>query len=104
MVLSACGGGTPATEVPTEEPAPVTEAPAATEAPTATEAPAAEPKTITIGFQQEPTALYPQCSNMTFAVWVGQMTNPGMWTWDGNNQPIMELAESMPSTADGTIS
>ena len=103
MVLSACGGGA-ATEAPaTEAPPPATEVPA-TEAPTATEAPAAEPKTITIGFQQEPTSLYPACSNMTFAVWVGQMTNPGMWTWDGDNQPIMELAEAMPSTADGTIS
>jgi peptide/nickel transport system substrate-binding protein len=41
---------------------------------------------------------------MTFAVWVGQMTNPGMWTWDGNNQPIMELADKMPNIADGSIS
>jgi len=94
LVLAACGGAPEATE------AAATEAPGAE----ATEAAAAEPKTITIGFQQEPTSLYPQCSNMTFAVWVGQMTNPGMWTWDGNNQPIMELAEAMPSVADGTIS
>jgi hypothetical protein len=70
---------------------------APTTAPEPTAAP--EPKTITIGFQQEPTSLYPKCSNMTFAVWVGQITNPGVWTWDGDNQPIMELAETMPNTA-----
>jgi peptide/nickel transport system substrate-binding protein len=100
MVLAACGGG--ATDVPATD---VPVAPVVTEPPVvATEPPAAEPKTITIGFQQEPTSLVSKCSNMTFANWVGQMTNPGLWTWDADNQPIMEAAESMPSTTDGTIS
>ncbi|HKZ69718.1 MAG TPA: peptide ABC transporter substrate-binding protein [Anaerolineales bacterium] len=104
IALTACGApATTAAPAATQPPAAATQAPAATAVP---EQPTAvpEPKTITIGFQQEPTALYPKCSNMTFAVWVGQLTNPGLWTWDGNNQPIMELAESMPNTADGSIS
>ncbi len=110
MVLAACG--TPAaTEAPATE-----EAPAATEAPTTEEAAACEPagtepvafpdggKSVTGAFDQEPDAVVPYFSNMSFAIWVTQLTLAGLGEWDDEGNFIPELAVEVPTTENGGVS
>lgn len=108
VLVSACGAPA-APAAPTS--APAAEAPAATEAPAApapTEAPAAEPaagaKTVTLGFQQEPSAMNPWFSSQTFAFWASWLVNVGLWHYDENDAPVLELAAELPTGANGGVS
>ncbi|MEK6751651.1 MAG: peptide ABC transporter substrate-binding protein [Chloroflexota bacterium] len=96
MVLAACGGGTeaPATEAPAGE---------ATEAP-ATEAPAAEPKVATGAWSQEPDNIVPYYTQMSYAIWIVQLTLVGLAEWDDQGSFVPELAAEIPSAANGGVS
>ncbi|MCL5995034.1 MAG: ABC transporter substrate-binding protein [Chloroflexi bacterium] len=113
LVLTACSGTTP-TSAPTtasQETAPTgveTEAPQATEAVAATEVPAAapqgEPKQVTIGWYQEPSAVVAIYSSQTFVAWLGEITNVGLWNYDENEKVVLELADKFPDASNGGIS
>jgi peptide/nickel transport system substrate-binding protein len=111
MVLAACAPQQ--TEVPATEP-PATE-PAATEA--ATEAPAActpagtEPipfpdggKTVTGAWDQEPDSIVPYFSQMSYAIWITQLTLAGLGEWDEGGNFVAELAAEVPSADNGGVS
>jgi len=113
FVLTACG--TPATEVPAPTEAPA--APAATEAPAAPEAPAAcapvgtEPiafpdggKSATGAWTQEPDNITPYYTQMSYAVWIAQLTSIGLAEWDENGDFVPELAAEVPSAENGGVS
>lgn len=124
MVLSACGGAATATEAPVATQPPATDAPAATEAPAGTEAPVAtdapaactepagtEPiafpdggKSVTGAFDQEPDSLVPYFSQMSFAIWLTQLTLAGLAEWDAENNLVPELAAEIPTAENGGIS
>lgn len=114
MVLAACGGATP-TEVMTEEPAVATDAPttapttAPTEAacvPVGTEAIAFpdDGKSVTAAFDQEPDAVVPYFTQMSFAVWVTQLTLVGLGEWDDKGTFVPELAAEVPTAENGGVS
>jgi len=96
MALAACGGGTAATQAP---------ASGATEAPvSATQAPSAEPKIATGAWSQEPDNIVPYFSNMSYAVWIAQLTLVGLAEWDDKGNYVPELAAEVPSTENGGVS
>jgi peptide/nickel transport system substrate-binding protein len=104
MILAACGA--PATEAP----------PAATEAPATEEAAACEPagtepiafpdggKSVTGAFDQEPDAIVPYFTQMSFAIWVTQLTLVGLGEWDENGAFVPELAVEVPTADNGGVS
>lgn len=59
---------------------------------------------ITVAFYQEPNTLVLYFSNQTFTYWASGLYNPGLWTFDDKAQPVLELADQYPSTANGGIS
>jgi len=110
MILSACGGT--ATEAPATE-APATEAPTAvaTEAPAACAPAGTEPiafpdggKSVTGAFDQEPDSIVPYFTQMSFAVWVTQLTLVGLAEWDDQSNFVPELAAEIPTTENGGVS
>lgn len=107
MVLAACG--TPATDAPATEPA-ATEAVVATEevvmGPVGTE-PIAFPdggKSVTGAFDQEPDAIVPYFTQMSFAIWVTQLTLVGLGEWDDTGAFVPELAVEIPTADNGGVS
>jgi peptide/nickel transport system substrate-binding protein len=112
MVLAACGGAPEATEAAPAE----TEAPAATEEVAATEEavmgpvgtePIAFPdggKSVTLAYDQEPDAVVPYFTQMSFAVWVTQMTLVGLGEWDADTNFVPELAVEVPTAENGGVS
>jgi len=102
MVLTACA---PATEPPAAPPVEDTEAPPpATEAPAPTEAPPAAPKTVTMTFFEEPDTLNSAYSGMWYAMLAYNMFNPGLWLYDNNLEPSLEMAAEFPTKGNGLIS
>lgn len=109
VVLAACGGAP--TEAPaTEAPAAATEAPVATEeavmGPAGTE-PIAFPdggKSVTGAFDQEPDAVVPYFTQMSYAVWVSQLTLVGLGEWTDDGTFVPELAAEIPSADNGGVS
>ncbi len=103
MVLSACGPQ-------------ATEAPAATEAPPATEAAACSPagtepiafpsdgKSVVGAWDQEPDNIIPYYTQMSYAVWIAQLTEVGLGEWDENGNFVTELAAEVPSADNGGVS
>lgn len=92
--LAACAA--PAPPVAEEE------APEAAE-----EAPAAEPtepKAITMTFFEEPDSLNDMYSDMWFAGLAMDLFNPGLWYWDDNLEPSLEMAAEFPTKENGLIS
>lgn len=105
FVLAACGGA--ATEAPaTEAPPAATEAPVAACAPAGTEPIAfpADGKSVTGAYDQEPDAIAPYFTQMSFAVWVTQLTLVGLGEWDEAGNFVPELAVEVPSAANGGVS
>jgi len=109
MVLAACGSPAPATEPP----APATEPPvSATEPPAAScEAAGTEPipfpdggKTVTGAWDQEPDSIVPYFSQMSFAIWVTQLTMVGLAEWDDQSNFVPELAAEIPTLENGGVS
>ena len=101
LLLSACGGQTPAaTAAPA---AAATDAPAAV-ATTAPAAPATGGKTATFIFTQEFDNLNPAYTNMWFSAITQQLWNCWVWNFDDKNAPIPVLVKEMPSAANGGVS
>ncbi|MEN9563152.1 MAG: hypothetical protein RIR73_1396 [Chloroflexota bacterium] len=111
MVLAACGGAPEATEAAPAE----TEAPAATEAAATEEAmmgpagtePIAFPdggKSVTGAWSQEPDNIVPYYSQMSYAVWISQLTLVGLGEWDAEGNFVPELAADVPTGENGGVS
>jgi peptide/nickel transport system substrate-binding protein len=64
----------------------------------------AEPKAITMTFFEEPDTLGYQYSNMWFAGLAMDLFNPGLWFWDNNLEPSLEMAAEFPTKENGLIS
>ncbi|NWG32828.1 MAG: peptide ABC transporter substrate-binding protein [Chloroflexi bacterium] len=98
MALSACGGKT------AETPA----APAQPEAPSPTQSAAPESPTFsgtaTITFTQEPDSLNPLYTTMFFSGITRDFWLKGMWSFDDDNNPVLELAAEVPSAENGGLS
>ena len=110
MVLAACGGAAPATEVPPAitEPAEATEPaatePAATEPPAATAAPTGDKKVATFSWTQEFTTLNPLYATGWFTTITKQFWNCYAWLYDDKNVPFPYLVTEMPTAENGGIS
>ncbi len=99
VVLAACGGGAaaPATDAPAGE---ATDAPAAaTEAPVST-----EPKSATGAWSQEPDNIIPYFTQMSYAIWIAQLTMVGLGEWDDQGNFVAELAADVPTAENGGVS
>src|SRR5689334_16322234 len=100
LILAACGGGNaaatqaPATEVPATA-APVTSGP-----PEGSFVPFPDGgKTVTGAWTQEPDNVVPYYTQMSYAVWIAQLTLVGLGEWDDKGNFVAELAAEVP-TAD----
>jgi peptide/nickel transport system substrate-binding protein len=99
MILAACGGAAPATDEP-----PSVSEPGATE-PAATEPSVGEfSGTATITFTQEPDNLNPLYTEMFFSAITRDFWLKGLWSFDDNNQPVLEIASEVPSVENGGLS
>ncbi len=95
LVLSACGGGTAATEAPAgQEPVAATEAPAV----------AADKKVATFIFTQEFDNLNPLYTNQWFTGITYQIWSCYAWNYDDQNNPVPVLVKEMPTAENGGIS
>jgi peptide/nickel transport system substrate-binding protein len=107
LILTACGGGPPATE----QPPVVTEPPAATE-PAATEPAATEPATeppaaagvAIITYVQEQTNLSPLYETKWFTAIATDFYLKSLWSFDPDGNPVPEIAAEVPSAENGGFS
>ncbi|MBN1483230.1 MAG: hypothetical protein JXA37_00785, partial [Chloroflexia bacterium] len=90
MVVGACG----AEPTPDVQP---TSATAATAVP-------AQPKILTMTFFEEPDTLNPLYSSMWYAGLAMDLFNPGLWYWDDELLPSLEMAAEFPTRDNGLIS
>ncbi|MEK7276382.1 MAG: ABC transporter substrate-binding protein, partial [Chloroflexota bacterium] len=121
MVLAACGGA--ATLPPLEPNAGATKAAADLAATQAAAAGApVEPagcaeaagtgavefpsggKTVTGGWDQEPDSIVPYFTQMSYAIWITQLTLVGLGEWDDNGSFVPELAAEVPTADNGGVS
>jgi len=61
-------------------------------------------KSVTGAFDQEPDAIVPYFSQMSYAIWMTQMTLAGLGEWDAEGNFIPELAAELPSADNGGVS
>jgi peptide/nickel transport system substrate-binding protein len=94
LVLSACGGGTVATQAPAQSGGGTS----------ATEAPAVDKKVATFIFTQEFDDLNPLYTNQWFTGITYQMWSCYGWNYDDQNNPVPVLVKEMPTTENGGIS
>ncbi len=99
VLLAACGPAAtpapPAIELPTAAaPPPLTPTPP----------PPAVPKAITMTLFEEPDNLNRAYTNMWYALLVYNIFNPGLWLWDDNLEPSLEMAAQFPTKENGLIS
>jgi peptide/nickel transport system substrate-binding protein len=97
--LVACTPSEPAEPVAaaTDTPAPAP--------PTDTPVPApSEPKSVTMTFFEEPDSLNASYSGMWFAGLAIDLFNPGLWYWDDQLEPSLEMAAEFPTKENGLIS
>ena len=59
---------------------------------------------MTGAFDQEPDSIVPYFSQMSFAIWVTQLTLAGLAEWDDQSNFVPELAAEIPSTENGGVS
>jgi len=111
MALASCG------PTPTATPA-VTQPPEATKPPEATQPPEAactpvgtEPipfpsggKSVTGAWSQEPDNIVPYYTQMSYAIWITQLTLVGLGEWDENGAFAAELGAEAPSAENGGVS
>lgn len=80
LILAACGGGGGGASEPTFS------------------------GTATITFVQEPDSLSPLYTQMWFSAITRDFWLRGMWSFDVNNNPVLELASEVPSEENGGLS
>jgi peptide/nickel transport system substrate-binding protein len=61
-------------------------------------------KSVTGAWSQEPDNIVPYYSQMSYAVWITQLTLVGLAEWDENGAYVTELATEIPSAANGGVS
>ncbi len=86
ILLAACGGGATATQAPAVEP------------------PAAESKSVTGAWSQEPDNVVPYFTQMSYAIWIAQLTLVGLGEWDDQGAFVTELGAEVPSADNGGVS
>ncbi len=97
IALAACAPQATATE------APATQAPA-TQAPSGTEAPASTGKTATGAWSQEPDNVVPYFTQMSYAIWIAQLTLVGLGEWNEKGDFVAELGADVPTAENGGVS
>jgi peptide/nickel transport system substrate-binding protein len=63
-----------------------------------------ELKTVTLTFFEEPDTLNSMYSGMWYAGLAMDLFNPGLWMWDNNLEPSLEMAAEFPTKENGLIS
>lgn len=98
MVLAACGAK------PTEAPAVVvTEAPVVTGPGGSISFPEGG-KSVTGAWTQEPDNIAPYYTQMSYAIWIAQLTSVGLAEWDDQGKFVAELAAEVPTAENGGVS
>jgi peptide/nickel transport system substrate-binding protein len=94
LLLSACGPKVvPATEAP------------ATEAPALGYIPFPEGgKSVTGAWSQEPDNIVPYYTQMSYAIWITQLTLAGLGEWNEQGVFVAELAAEVPTSENGGVS
>ena len=69
-----------------------------------TATPVPKPKTVTLTFFEEPDTLNAMYSGMWFATLAIDFFNPGLWYWDNDLEPSLEMAAEFPTKENGLIS
>lgn len=89
----------------------VTEAPAVTEAPEVCQPAGTEPipfpdggKSVTGAWDQEPDNIVPYFTQMSYAIWITQLTMAGLAEWDDQGNFVPELAAEVPTAENGGVS
>jgi len=61
-------------------------------------------KSVTGAWSQEPDSIVPYYSQMSYAIWITQLTLVGLGEWDDKGTFVAELAAEVPSAANGGVS
>ena len=61
-------------------------------------------KSVTGGWTQEPDSIAPYYSQMTYAIWITQLTLAGLGEWDDQGNLVPELAVDTPTAENGGVS
>jgi peptide/nickel transport system substrate-binding protein len=64
----------------------------------------AKPRVVTMTFFEEPDSLNDLYTVMWYAGLAIDLFNPGLWLWDDNLEPSLEMAAAFPTKANGLIS
>ena len=64
----------------------------------------AKPRVVTMTFFEEPDTLSGLYTGMWYTGLVMTMFNPGLWAWDNNLEPSLEMAAEFPTKGNGLIS
>jgi len=64
----------------------------------------AKPRVVTMTFFEEPDSLNSMYSGMWYGLLVYNIFNPGLWLWDNNLEPSLEMAAEFPTKENGLIS
>jgi len=112
LALAACGPTTTPTTAPATQPPAATQPPEATKPPVAACTPVGtEPipfpsggKSVTGAWSQEPDSIVPYYTQMSYAIWITQLTLVGLGEWDENGAFAAELGAEAPSAENGGVS
>jgi peptide/nickel transport system substrate-binding protein len=100
MILAACGPTpTPTAVVPGTTSVPPTAAPDLGYIPFPDGG-----KSVTGAWSQEPDNIVPYYTQMSYAIWITQLTLAGLGEWDEKGAFVNELAAEVPSAANGGVS
>jgi peptide/nickel transport system substrate-binding protein len=61
-------------------------------------------KSVTGAWSQEPDNIVPYFTQMSYAIWIAQLTLVGLAEWDENGNFVPELAAEIPSAENGGVS
>jgi peptide/nickel transport system substrate-binding protein len=61
-------------------------------------------KSVTGAWSQEPDNIVPYFTQMSYAIWITQLTLGGLGEWDDQGNFVAELAAEVPSAANGGVS
>jgi peptide/nickel transport system substrate-binding protein len=108
MLLAACGPA-PTTVAPNTAVPPTVEPTQAAKGCTAPVGSAPIPfpsggKSVTGAWSQEPDSIVPYYSQMSYAIWITQLTLAGLGEWNEKGEFVSDLATFTPTAANGGVS